>query len=60
MKPVRVRPRADGEIDALADYIASDDLGASQRFMDSTRKAFDLIAEQPGIGSLRYMPTCLC
>ncbi len=54
MKPVRVRPRADSEIDALADYIAHDDLGAALRFMDSTRKTFDLIGGQPGIGSLRF------
>ena len=54
MKPVRARPRADREIDALADFIALDDLGAALRFMDATRKAFDLIGEQPGIGSLRF------
>ena len=54
MKPVRVRPGADREIDALADYIALNNLNAALRFMDSTRKAFELIGEQPGIGSLRY------
>jgi toxin ParE1/3/4 len=54
MKPVRVRPRADREIDALTDYIARDDLGAALRFMDATQKVFDLIGAQPGVGSLRY------
>jgi toxin ParE1/3/4 len=54
MKPVRVRPRADSEIDALADYIARDDAGAALRFMDATRKTLDLIGARPGIGSLRY------
>jgi toxin ParE1/3/4 len=54
MKSVRVRPRADKEIDALADFIARDDLGAALRFMDATEKAFELIGEQPGIGSLRF------
>lgn len=54
MKPVRVRPRADKEIDALADYIARDDLGAALRFMDAAQKVFNLIGEQPGVGSLRY------
>ena len=43
MKPARARPRADGEIDAPADFIALDDLGTALRFMDATRKAFDLI-----------------
>jgi toxin ParE1/3/4 len=54
MKSVRVRPRADREIDALADFIALDDLGAALRFMDATWKAFELIGEQPGIGSTRF------
>lgn len=54
MKPVRVRPRADTEIDALADYIASDSPGAAMRFLDAVQKSLDLIGEQPGIGSRRY------
>ena len=54
MKPVRARPRADSEIDALADYIAHNNLSAALHFMDSIQKTFDLIGEQPGIGSLRY------
>lgn len=32
MKPVRIRPRADAEIDALADYIAADSPTAVLRF----------------------------
>ena len=32
MKPVRIRPRADAEIDALADYIAADSPTATLRF----------------------------
>jgi toxin ParE1/3/4 len=54
MKPVRVRPRADTEIDALADYIANDSLGAAMRFLDAMQKTFDQVADQPGIGSPRY------
>ena len=54
MKPVRVRPRADTEIDALADYIAQDSLDTALRFLDAVQKTFDLIGEQPGIGSPRY------
>ena len=33
MKPVRIRPRADAEIDALADYIAADSPTAALRFL---------------------------
>ena len=54
MKPVRVRPRADAEIDALADYIAADSLDAALRFLDAVEQAFARIGEQPGIGSNRY------
>ena len=54
MKPVRVRPSANIEIDALADYIASDSPDAAMRFLDAVQKSFNLIGEQPGIGTLRY------
>jgi toxin ParE1/3/4 len=54
MKPVRVRPQADTEMDALADYIARDNLNAALRFLEVIQKSFDLISEQPEIGSRRY------
>jgi len=54
MKPVSVRPRADTEIDALADFIAKDNPGAAFRFLDAVQETFDMIGEQPGIGSRRY------
>ena len=39
MKPVRIRPCADAEIDALADTIAADSPTAALRFLDATEKA---------------------
>jgi len=54
MKPVRVRPLADREVDAHADYIARDDLSAAARFLDAVQAAYDRIGESPGIGSTRY------
>jgi toxin ParE1/3/4 len=54
MKPVRVRPLADSEVDAYADRIAQDSLDAAFRFLDAVQAAFDRIGESPGIGSLRY------
>lgn len=48
MKPIRIRPRTDIEIDALADYIACDSFDAAMRFLDAVQKSFDLIGEQPG------------
>ena len=54
MKPVRIRPRANTEIDALADFIACDSIDAAMRFLDAVQKSFDLISEQPGMGTKRY------
>lgn len=54
MKPVRVRPQADTEMDALADDIARDSLNAALRFLEAVQKSFDLISKQPEIGSRRY------
>ena len=54
MKQVRVRPRADNEIDELANHIARDNIDAAMRFLDAVQKCFDLISEQPGIGTRRY------
>ncbi|MGH8498143.1 MAG: type II toxin-antitoxin system RelE/ParE family toxin [Methylococcales bacterium] len=54
MKPIRVRPRANTEIDTSADYIAYDSPDAAMRFLDAVRKSFDLIGEQPGIGTQHY------
>lgn len=54
MKPVRVRPLADTEIDAITDYIACDNPKAALRFLDALQKTFDELSAHPGIGSRRY------
>ncbi|TAN49353.1 MAG: type II toxin-antitoxin system RelE/ParE family toxin [Methylococcaceae bacterium] len=54
IKPIRVRPLADIEMDAHADYIARDNLGAALRFLDAAQAAFDQISDHPSIGSRRY------
>jgi toxin ParE1/3/4 len=54
MKPVRIRPRAGTEIDALMDYIACDSPDAAMCFLDAVQESFNLIGEQPGIGTQRY------
>jgi toxin ParE1/3/4 len=54
MKPVRVRPLADREIDDHAGYIAKDNIEAALRFLDAVQAAFDRIGERPSIGSPRY------
>jgi len=54
MKSVRLRPRADTDIDALVDYLLSDSPDSAGRFLDAVQKSCDLIGEQSGIGSRRY------
>jgi toxin ParE1/3/4 len=54
MKPVRVRPLADREIDDHAGYIAKDNLEAALRFLDAVQAALDRIGDCPSIGSPRY------
>ncbi len=54
MKPIRVRPLADRDVDVHADYIARDNLDAALRFLDAVQTAYDRIGEHPGIGSLGY------
>jgi plasmid stabilization system protein ParE len=54
MKPIRIRPRANTEIDALADFIACDSIDAAMCFLDAVQKSFDLISEQPGMGTTAF------
>ena len=54
MKPIRVRPRADADIDECAAYIARDNPDAALRFLDAIEQALATLAEQPAMGSPRY------
>jgi len=61
MKPIRIRPCANAEIDALADYIACDSPDAAMRFLDAVQKSFNLISAQryahlPKLEGLRMLP----
>jgi toxin ParE1/3/4 len=48
-----VRPKARRDIRDIADYIAADNLEASDRFIDAVRQTFDLLATMPSMGSAR-------
>lgn len=54
IKPVRVRPIADSDIDEHINYIAQDSLNAALRFVDATESTYNKISEFPAIGSPRY------
>jgi toxin ParE1/3/4 len=48
-----VRPQARRDIWDIADYIAADNLEASDRFIDAAHSAFALLAQMPFMGSTR-------
>ncbi len=47
------RPEADADLFEIALYIAQDDVGASDRFIDALAKKFELLARHPEMGRLR-------
>jgi toxin ParE1/3/4 len=47
------RPEADADLFEIALYIAQDDVGASDRFIDALTKKFELLARHPEMGRLR-------
>ena len=54
MKPVRITPRADNDIDACFAWIAKDNPAAALRFLDAIELTCDAVSRMPGIGSPRY------
>ena len=54
MKPVRLTPKADSDIDACFAWIAKDNQAAALRFLDAIELTCDTLSRMPGIGSPRY------
>jgi plasmid stabilization system protein ParE len=54
MKPVRLTPRVDSDIDACFSWIAKDNPVAALRFLDALRAYLRYPSRMPGIGSPRY------
>ena len=54
MKPVRLTPRADSDIDACFYWIAKDNPAAALRFLDAIELTCDVLSRMSGIGSPRY------
>ena len=54
MRPVRLRRRADSDIDTCFAWIAKDNPAAALRFLDALELTCDALSRMPGIGSPRY------
>jgi toxin ParE1/3/4 len=50
MPRLLVHDKARNDVEAIAAYIATDNLAAALRFMDAAQAAFDLLAAMPGAG----------
>jgi len=54
MKRLRIRPRADRDIDEAFAFIARDNHLAAIRFLEAVEESFLLLQKQSGIGSRRW------
>jgi toxin ParE1/3/4 len=54
MKPVRITPKADNDIDECCAWIRKDHPGAALRFIDAVEFTCNTLSQMPSIGSRRY------
>jgi len=53
-KPVLQRPRADQDIAEIFAYLRGESTKAAANFLDATEAAYQLLSDQPAIGSTRH------
>ncbi len=54
MRAIRLRPRAEREIDQAAAYYARSDIDTALRLYDVVDHALELLADNPAMGTRRY------
>jgi toxin ParE1/3/4 len=54
MKPIRITPKADNDIDKCCAWIRKDNPIAALRFLDAVELTCSNLSQMPGIGSRRY------
>lgn len=54
MKPVIRHSQAGEQIDALAYYIARENVATAYRFLEAIENSIEMLRKHPGIGSSRY------
>jgi toxin ParE1/3/4 len=50
VKPFRLTPQAEKDLDEITDFIAPDDPAAANRFIDRIEAKCRALAEMPGMG----------
>lgn len=53
-RTLHVRPLATADIDHAAAFLYDENPAAASAFLEAIEAAFDLLKEQPGVGSPRY------
>jgi toxin ParE1/3/4 len=59
MKPIRITPRADRDIDECCGWIRKGNPAAALQFLKSVELTCTLVSQMPGIGSQRYADIAL-
>jgi toxin ParE1/3/4 len=54
VKPVRITPKADNDIDRCCTWIHNRNPAAALRFLQAVELTCDTLSQMPGIGSRRY------
>jgi toxin ParE1/3/4 len=54
MKPIRITPKADNDIDECCAWIRKDNPATALRFLDAVELTCRNLSQMPGIGSRRY------
>ena len=54
MKPVRITPKVDYDIDECCAWIRKENPAAALRFLQAVERTCSSVSQMPGIGSLRY------
>lgn len=55
MKPVRLTPKADGDVDSCFLWIHKDNPSAALKFIDAIEETCNTLSKMPSIGSRHYM-----
>lgn len=54
MKPIRIMPKADNDVDTCAEWIEKEHPAAALRFLEALDRTYTTVSQMPGIGSRRY------
>ena len=54
MKPVRITPKADHDVDEIYEWLHRENPARANRFLEAVDQTIQAVSQMPGIGSRRY------